>query len=63
MIDVEILNVEEAVQKIRRWVRAKNIQILNVAGPRASKDPEIYGAVRSILKRVLNASFTKDPKA
>ncbi|MEW6443208.1 MAG: putative molybdenum carrier protein [bacterium] len=32
------------------WIRGKGIRILNVAGPRASKDPFIYDDVRAALK-------------
>ena len=35
---------------ICRWIRDKQIEILNVAGPRASEEPAIYGAVREVLE-------------
>lgn len=35
------------------WLADQNIRILNVAGPRASKDPEIYSKAKSFLKQLL----------
>jgi hypothetical protein len=43
----------EAVQAISEWVDQNNIQTLNVAGPRASKDPGIHDIVVGILEGVL----------
>lgn len=39
-----------AVEKIELWLRTMNISILNVAGPRASKDPAIYEDVKRVLR-------------
>ena len=38
---------------IDMWIRKNNIRVLNVAGPRASKDPKIYKAVFKLLERSL----------
>ena len=35
---------------VRSWVAKNRIKVLNVAGPRGSKDPEIYGATKKLLK-------------
>ena len=38
---------------IASWIKMQKIEILNVAGPRASKDPEIYMDVRKILEHAI----------
>lgn len=38
---------------IRAWLGRERIRTLNVAGPRASSDPEIYGYARQLLEGVL----------
>jgi hypothetical protein len=48
-IDANKTSVEAAFQVIRAWVNGSQIKILNVAGPRASEDPKIYGTVRKLL--------------
>lgn len=51
-----LANADSAtIEKILLWLRTQDIEILNVAGPRASKDPEIYDAVY----RVLTQAFEK----
>ena len=40
----------EAAEQILQWTLENSIAILNVAGPRASKDPEIYEAVLDLLE-------------
>jgi len=40
----------QAAQSINNWVRQNNIEVLNVAGARASKSPGIYDAVFGILE-------------
>ena len=42
----------QAAQSINDWIRRNNIEVVNVAGSRASKSPEIYDAVTGILKAV-----------
>ncbi len=50
--DLSRWSVEEAAGRIRGWIRDRSIGVLNVAGPRASQDPDIYEAVRSVLEAV-----------
>ena len=45
---------------IKRWMEAHDVGILNVAGPRASKDPDIYDAVMKILEAVFLLRVTDD---
>jgi hypothetical protein len=42
----------QATIDITRWIQQHEIEILNVAGSRASKDPKIYDAVMRILESV-----------
>ncbi|MBV9215017.1 MAG: putative molybdenum carrier protein [Acidobacteria bacterium] len=49
-IDLLVNSTDAAANKIRLWLRNFDIEKLNVAGPRASKDPDIYAAVRGVLE-------------
>jgi hypothetical protein len=42
----------DAASLVSSWLAMNNIETLNVAGPRASKDPDIYVAVLSILTHI-----------
>ena len=52
-IDLDRNSDDAAVEKIRLWLRNGDFDDLNVAGSRASKDPDIYEHIREILRRVL----------
>jgi hypothetical protein len=52
-IDLEITPFPEAASMIREWIKHYNIKVMNVAGPRASKDPLIYAAVVELLEASL----------
>lgn len=41
-----------AASAINTWIREKNIAVLNVTGPKASEDPEIYKAAMDVLESV-----------
>ena len=49
-IDLTQMAAFQAAVAIKDWIFEKNIQILNVAGPRASKDANIYTEVVNILE-------------
>jgi hypothetical protein len=55
-IDANKHPVDTAVERIRTWISGNDIEILNVAGPPASKDPQIYTATKRILKAVMLSS-------
>jgi Circularly permutated YpsA SLOG family len=70
-IDLNKTSPFEGAEKIKSWLTENKIEILNVAGPRASKDPAIYQATVDIMETVfyldlvddtVNASFTVTPK-
>ena len=44
----------DAALTIHQWLQENFIEILNGAGPRASKDPKIYEATISLLERVFH---------
>ena len=52
--DLHRIGATEAARTIHAWLERHGISVLNVAGPRASKDPGIYSLTRDILKRVIN---------
>ena len=52
-IDLELVDRDQAVAAIRNWLEKHRIRTLNVAGPRASGEPRIYGAVLDLLLSTL----------
>ncbi len=52
----------EAAIILQSFILENQIEILNVAGPRASNDPGIYGDVKSILEAVLYMMFLDSPE-
>lgn len=70
-IDLNKTNSFQAAGKIKSWITENDIKVLNVAGPRASKDSLIYQATADILETVfyldliddtLHESFTVTPR-
>lgn len=58
-IDMVDLSLETAADMLISWIERNKISILNVAGPRGSKDPMIYQATIDLLERVLIPLFSK----
>jgi hypothetical protein len=56
-IDADKQSTDAAVEMIRTWISGNDIELLNVAGPPASKDPQIYTATKTILKAVMLSSY------
>jgi hypothetical protein len=52
-IDLNNTSNSDAAKIIQEWAIHNNISVLNVAGPRASKDPLIYTAVVELLETTL----------
>jgi len=70
-IDLNKTNSFQAAGKIKSWIMENDIEVLNVAGSRASKDPLIYQTTADILETVfyldliddtLHESFTVTPR-
>ncbi len=53
-IDLNETNSFKAAQDIHNWINECNIETLNVAGPRASKDKYIYQATMHLLTTVFH---------
>lgn len=53
-IDLNKLKQKDAALIIGKWLQTNKIEVLNVAGPRAGKDPKIYQATLELLEAVLN---------
>lgn len=52
-IDLNTTIAFQAAQQISSWIKEHDIQVLNVAGSRASKDPKIYRATADLLETFL----------
>jgi predicted Rossmann fold nucleotide-binding protein DprA/Smf involved in DNA uptake len=55
IIDIEKDKRKEILSHISEWLRNMDIEVLNVAGPRKSKNQKIYPAVKHIIKKLLNS--------
>jgi hypothetical protein len=55
VLHLDLLSAEPppAVARLLAWLRAVDPRTLNVAGPRASEDPAIAGAVGALLREAL----------
>lgn len=53
LIDLNEIDLKEAVLRTSDWLVSINCQALNVAGPRASKDAGIYAKTRLILEKLI----------
>jgi hypothetical protein len=53
-IDLKKTAAFRAAEQIRTWIEENDIEILNVAGPRASKDPYIYQDTVALLETVFH---------
>ena len=51
-VDMNRMSIDEASKALQIWLMENQIETLNVAGPRASKDPAIYETTRTLLDAV-----------
>jgi hypothetical protein len=58
LIDADELSVSRAAKKIDQFIHDKNIQVMNVAGPRASGHPQAYDFTLEVILQTLNLSGT-----
>ena len=49
-LNLNILSIEEASNRLKNWLEEKGIKRLNIAGSRESKDPKIYDLTMKILE-------------
>ena len=59
-IDLDVTPAFKAAKMIDLWVETHDIKTLNVAGPRASKDPHIYKQTKDILECVYHIGLIKN---
>jgi len=52
-IDLAALSLEDAVDRVLRWLDAIDGAVLNVAGPRRSNDAEIYALAYRVIEALL----------
>jgi hypothetical protein len=52
-IDMNELSLNEAAVRLSSWLTERQIKVLNVAGPKAGKDPQIYEAVLCLLQKTM----------
>lgn len=53
-VDLSIRSGARAARMIKDWIVRCNIEVLNVAGPRASNDPDIYADTVNVLQTALS---------
>ncbi len=59
-LDLSAMPAATAARRLREWIAARRPVSLNVAGPRASQDPEIYTATRDVLRAALSHRMARD---
>jgi hypothetical protein len=52
LIDLAKTTIADGARETRKWLLENPVSILNVAGPRASQNPEIHGKTRALLEKV-----------
>lgn len=59
-IDLSATPAVQAISIVSSWIRLYDIEVLNVTGPRSSKDPNIYHDTMSLLVKALCVNLVKD---
>ena len=62
-IDLNLTDHHDAASLIASWIKLQKVDTLNVAGPRASKDREIYRDVVTILEKTVQILKDGERKA
>jgi hypothetical protein len=55
-IDFKRTDMAQAHSRVAAWIDKADIKVLNVAGPRASSDPKIYGVTRKLILLLLEGT-------
>ncbi|MDE0458618.1 MAG: putative molybdenum carrier protein [Chromatiales bacterium] len=55
-LDLSTQPMEAAADRLLEWTAAEGVEVLNVAGPRASEDAAIHSAVRAVLGLALGGT-------
>ena len=51
MINLATTAIDETARLICKWIAQNPVEVLNIAGPRASQNPEIYDRCRELLEK------------
>ncbi len=62
-VDLNRTPAFQAALKVSSWIADHSIRILNVAGPRASKDPDIYRDTLGLIEAVYFLTLPRDDAA
>ena len=62
-IDLNLTGHYDAASLAASWIRMQHVKVLNVAGPRASEDRQIYSDVVIILEQVIQILTDEDWKS
>jgi hypothetical protein len=62
-IDLNLTNHFDAASLVASWIRMQRIEVLNVAGPRASKDLAIYRDVQKIIEDAIQILRDEERKS
>jgi hypothetical protein len=62
-IDLNLISHFDGASLAASWIKLQRVKILNVAGPRASKDFEIYRDVVTILEKTIQILKDKERRA
>ena len=54
-VDFDQLDADQGARLIKTWLAGTRPEVLNVAGPRSSDDPEIYSKVKRVLAGALGS--------
>jgi len=55
MVDADKLSVNQAAQRITTFIVNHRIDVLNVAGPRASEHPDAYQYTFQVMRQALES--------
>jgi len=59
-INLSTDSISTAIGRANNWIRKHSIEALNVAGPPAEDDPEIYDATKCVLAGILSSGEVDD---
>jgi hypothetical protein len=62
-IDLDLTGHYDAASLAASWIRLQHVKVLNVAGPRASEDTQIYSDAVIILEQVVQILTDEDRKS
>lgn len=61
-LDLHRMTAMKAAYAVVEWLDEDKVEVLNVAGPRASRDPQIYDDVKAVLEVVVKLLEIEEPR-